>query len=227
MSSSRLIAFALLTLAACGSDPGEDPPDETPDAAAPDVDAGPDPDPVIGVGDPACQGASNPNAAVDIGPVLPDEIGDHAAARITPPSYPYRVDSVSYKLTGQETTCGTDIAHAVIVFAGPSADFPPATPDGLQRIEVAGLDTDERVRIVTVDLPTPIVLEAGQDLFVGVEMDANEARTVSICLDGCPLGGEDHRQYWSSESEAPFSWATLYSYGIAEDYAIWASGEAL
>jgi hypothetical protein len=230
MKTVRLLTTITLALAAgCGDDHAVDPPDdETPDAAPPDdpePDAG-DPGTTIGVGAPACQGHADPDQAVDIGPVLPDEAGDLAAARITPPSYPFEVTSVSYKLTGQTPVCGTDIAHAVRVFAAPSADAPPAEPAGVQRIEVDGAATDERVRIVTVPLPEPILLEEGDDLFVAIEMLANDAQTIAVCLDGCAIDAEDHRQFWSTESEAPHSWATLYSYGIAQDYAIWATGAA-
>jgi hypothetical protein len=231
MKTVPLLAFTIALVAGCGDDHTDPPPaDDAPDAGEPtpepEPDAGVDPGVEIGVGDPVCQGHADPDQAVDIGPVLPDEAGDLAAARITPPSYPFEVTSVSYKLTGQTAVCGTDIAHAVRVFAAPTADAPPAEPADVQRIEVDGAATDERARIVTLPLDTPIVLEDGEDLFVAIEMAANQALTVAVCLDGCAIQAEDRRQFWSTESEAPHSWATLYSYGIAQDYAIWATGEA-
>lgn len=225
MKSFALFLAPSLLLLACGGSPAaDDQPDAAvvvePDAANAAVD--------IGVGATVCQGHPDTQTPADIGPVLPDEITDPAAARITPPSYPFTVTSVSYKLTGMEATCGTNIAHAVTVFAAPTANTPPTTlPVDAQRIEVAASATDQRALVVTETLPTPITLTAGEDLFVAVEMDANQAQTVSVCLDGCSITGpDDNRQFWSEQKVAPFTWSTLYSFGIADDYAIWATGTA-
>ncbi len=208
----------LLLLPACG-DSGS--------AANPDAAPRPDAAAIVtfGAGSPACQGHPASAQPADIGPNLPDEIGDPAVARLTPPSYPFQVTSVSYKLTGMEATCGTNIAHAVTVFAAPSADQPPATPANAQRIAVDASATDQRTLVVTKPLPTPITLTQGEDLYVAVEMDANAAKTVAVCLDGCGISADDKRQFWSEQKQAPFTWATLYSFGIAEDYAIWAEGQ--
>jgi len=213
-------SLLLLTFVACGSSSPADLPDAavaTPDAAGTVA---------IGVGSPACQGHMAPAQPADISPNLPSEIGDPALARITPPSYPFTVTSVSYKLTGMEATCGTNIDHAVTVYAAPGAQMPPATPTDAQRIPVAASAADQRELVVTKDLPTPITLTTGQDLYVAVEMDANQAQTVAVCLDGCSIGADDHRQFWSEQTQAPYTWSTLYSFGLAEDYAIWANGTA-
>jgi hypothetical protein len=197
-------------VAACGGGSSSSSPD-----AAPPVE--------IGVGSPICQGHATGTPA-DIAPNLPTEIGDPALARITPPSYPFTVTSVSYKLTGMEATCGTNIAHAVSVWADSSGATPASSPASVQKIPVAASATDQRSLIVTESLPTPITLTTGQDLFVAVEMDANTAQTVAVCLDGCSITADDNRQFWSEQMTAPFTWATLFSLGLAEDYAIWASG---
>jgi hypothetical protein len=225
--------FVVSSLACLGLGCGSNPKPSSPDAPPPAADAMPQaPDATslatIGVGATPCKGASDPTKQVDMGPVLPDEIGDPAAARITPTSYPFKVESVSYQLTGQESMCGTNIAHTVTVYAAPTGTTLPATPTDPQTIQIAATAADQRTEIVTAQLPTPIVLQQGQDLVVAVAMDANAAKTVSICMDGCPItgGADDNRAFWSEMPQAPFTWATMYSYGIAEDYAIWAQGEA-
>jgi hypothetical protein len=203
---------------------GPDAPVATTDAGA--ADAAPPQLVTIGLGTPVCegQGKADPSKGADVGPVIPDEIGDPALARITPPSYPFKVTSISYRLTGQQTTCGTNIAHAVSVFAAPSADPVPPTPANVQRIAVAAPATDEATMVITQPLPTPIVLTQGQDLFVAVEMDVNPTKTVAICLDGCIIPGDDHRNFWSEQPQPPHTWDSLYSFGIQVDYAIWAQG---
>lgn len=229
MKPFTFLASALVCLGVGCSTPH---PPANPDAAPPAPDAAPPaPDAStvvdIGVGATICKGHADPTKQADIGPVIPDEIGDPATARITPPSYPFKVESVSYQMTGMEAGCGTNIAHAITVYAAPTGDTPPATePAGAQKIQVAASATDQRTLVVTQKLPTPIVLTAGQDLFVEFEMDVNTAKTVSVCLDGCPIAADDKRQFWSEQAQPPHTWATLASFGIAEDYAIWASGEA-
>ncbi|MCE9573130.1 MAG: hypothetical protein K8W52_08230 [Deltaproteobacteria bacterium] len=229
----RSLSLALLAAAACGGSTST-PPDGKPTDAPTTPDTMPPPPDAsqlvtIGNGTPVCQGqaAVDPTTAADVGPNLTSEVGDPALARITPPSYPFKVTSVSYRLTGMENTCGTNIAHAVSVFAATSATTPPPTPDSPQRIPVEASATDQRTRVVTVALPTPITLTAGQDLYVAVEMDANPGKTVAICLDGCLIPADDDRNFWSEQTAAPFTWDSLYSFGIEVDYAIWAQGEAL
>lgn len=224
----RVAALLFTTFAACG---GSNPP-ATPDAhaqadatpATPDAPSGPatvD----FGNGATTCQGSTVSAKEADIGPDLPSEIGDPAAARLTPPSYPFKVTSVSYRLTGMETSCGTNIDGAVTVFAT-DGGAPPATPVDAQTIQVAASTTDERTLVVTETLPTPITLTQGQDLYVAVQMNANAAQTVSLCLDGCAKTSDDLRAYWSEETAAPFTWDSLYTDGLAMDYAIWATGVA-
>ena len=222
----KSLAFALVLLAACSSKPVPSNPDgapPAPDAAPPAPDA-PPPLVTIGVGATACQGHADPVKQYDIGPVLPDEKGDPAVARITPPSYPFKVASISYQLTGMEAACGTNIAHSVSVYAGPTGDTPPTTPTSVQKFDVAGSPADQRTLVVTKTLSPPIVLTQGQDLFVAVEMQGNSANTISNCLDGCSLAADDKRQFWSEAPQPPYTWATLYSFGISADYAIWAQG---
>ena len=227
MTKSPFVVTAVACLGLGCSTPHHDSP---PDATPPAADAMPLPPDApslttIGVGATVCKGASDPTKQADMAPVLPDEIGDPAATRITPPSYPFKVESISYQLTGMEAMCGTNIAHSVTVYAAPTANTPPGTPTDAQTIQIPATSTDQRTEVVTATLPTPIVLQQGQDLFVAVAMDANAAQTVSICLDGCGIKADDNRTFWSEQKQAPFTWATMYSYGIAMDYAIWAQGE--
>jgi len=226
MKSSPFVIYALvaMSLGCHGSSPAPGP-----DAAAPaSPDAAPEQPPppkTVAIGtSPICQVIPGTSKA-DVGPDLKTEVGDPAVARITPPSYPFKVTKISYQLTGMEAKCGTNIAHAVSVYAGPTVDTPPTTPTDVQRIEVAGSAADQATYLVTETLPTLIVLTQGQDLYVAVEMDANAAKTVAVCLDGCHINADDHRQFWSENTQAPFTWATLYSFGVAVDYAIWAEGE--
>jgi|SRR5579862_1048596 len=203
-------ASVCLIAAACSS-----PAPSSPDAAPVPV--------AIGLGTPICQGPSTPSAEVN--PNFPNELGDPAIARITPPTYPFVVEAIAYQLRGGKTWCGTNIAHAVTVYAAPGGGSPPATPPvDAQRITVAATASSIDALVVTEPLTAPITLTTGQDLFIALEMDANADKSQSVCIDSCPITADDQRSFWSEQTSPPFTYATLTADGIKADYAIWATG---
>jgi hypothetical protein len=225
-SSLSLGLFLAITGVAAGCGDSVTPHQPDGKLASPDANTTPDSSNLVTIGNqtPVCQGSADVANEADIGPVLPDEIGDPALTRITPPSYPFKVTSVSYRLTGMQATCATNIAHSVTVYAAPAGTTPPAMPPaGAQKIAVAPT-TDDHTLVVTEELPTPITLTTGEELFVAVEMTANTNKTVSICLDGCPITAEDSRAFWSEMPAPPFTWSTMWSFNIAMDFSVWAQG---
>lgn len=189
---------------------------------------------------------------------LPAEAGHWVAGRITPPSYPFRVEKVTYGLGGgplASAKCRLDIPHRVrgyvvsgqttLADGGTTVRRPPAEPTdaGLIAFEVAGGNTADagellgadggvRGRTVTVSLPQPIVLQAGQSLFISLEIagrnevfpdgggalaDGGMPPNTCLCMDACRAsfdGGSAPRagvDYWSNAAAEPYAWADMVS----------------
>ena len=227
---SSLLLVAPLILAACdpatiadagtdGALPDADRPldaEVAPDAAVLDA-ATPDDTRVVSIDAPTADVPPGPAtfgnvvapcAAPDVvQPVMPEELGHYAAARLTPPTTPFVVERISYALRDvPEFECDAALGHDVLLFVGGTA--PDASPSSeVQHIDVPpapGLTE----RPLDLALPTPVRLEAGQSLYVAVQLngDTTSAMCLASCGDGPAIEGVD---FWSNATTAPFAWADL------------------
>ena len=175
---------------------------------------------------------NNPNGCPCHGWLYPSpgEEGHLAAARLVPPSWPYEVSSLSYPLAGDssddtdiEVHCQNGLAHRVEVWAGTDAT-PAATPANVQVLQVLATDQQTNDRTVEVSLNTPLLLQEGEYLFVGIELTGGYPETA--CLLMCQEVQEfADRNYWSNATSAPYSWARLSSYGIPGNIELEAQGQ--
>ena len=146
---------------------------------------------------------------------LPGEEGQLAAARLTPPFWPYDVDKVVYQLLHGEADgvqCNASYPHRVELFtaAGPN---PPAEPEDVLVVVTEEEEVPGTERLVIMDFDPPLTIEDGEDLFVAVELTGNypDVGCFSMCTDGSTHGD---RNWWSNATGAPYSWAELASYGV-------------
>jgi len=164
------------------------------------------------------------NTSLFIFPVLPDEAGHFAASRFESEA---DVDlcSIRYMLSGPVTNaaieCQSYLEHEVLVFK--SGAEPEASPEVIQTFTVAGGEQlDERVRIVSLDLPNglPITrLRPDEYLYIAVQMAAgSDTSTMCIAACGAPTP-EPGVSWWSNAAEPPFSWARLSDFGIENYYS--------
>jgi hypothetical protein len=155
----------------------------------------------------------------------PGNEGHLTAARLTPPSYPFTVTEVVYELSNgavRNGNCDAALAHRVEVYVD-TAVQPSNTPTLVAQLDMmATAPTMEPSRLVVAPLPMPLVLTAGQHLFVAVEM-AGTAEN-HICVWMCEGTGADDRNYWSNATMAPYDWVTLASYQNPNNLRIGANG---
>jgi hypothetical protein len=156
----------------------------------------------------------------------PGEEGMLVATRLTPPSYPWRVETVQYTAAAFQAidyTCSTafDARVEVSVIDG---ETPPAAPELLAVIPVEGLELPpDTMRFVDLPLPEPIVLREGQHLLVAISEGGTFPEIA--CVVGCRARvAEPNRFFWSNATESPYTWATLDSFDITNEYMIFATG---
>lgn len=203
-----------------------------PDLGGPGQDAGPDEGPVDGGGllDEGPDGAM-PDAMAGhitlenhpedcaptaiVGAFLPDELGHWAAERLEPPSTPFLVDTIEYHLSGptaDTAQCATGVPHRVFVVSAPGAG-PPASPAALESYRTFDVSPPEAASWVSeLELDPPLVVGAGEALFVGVEAGTAVAGT-QLCIVICPdpVPGVS---FWSNSATAPYPWADLLDFDI-------------
>jgi hypothetical protein len=151
---------------------------------------------------------------------LPGNEGHLYAVRLTPPSYPYRVTEVHYELDGSDS-CDPSAPHRVELSVGSGVE-PSNTPNLVATLQIPAGDSAASFRVVKEQLPTPIVLQAGEQLFVAVSLPWETS-----CIAGCHGAQEADRDYWSNATQPPYDWVTLMSYGTDMHARIGVDGTAL
>ncbi len=150
-----------------------------------------------------------------IGPA-PGEAGHLAATRLTPPSYPFSVESVRYEVPATQGACSQGVAHRVEVYVT-SENTPAAQPIAIETINVPkSAGTTEDVWLEH-ELADAISLSEGEHLIVAVEM-AGEPQTAAMCVYMCNPDGSElvDRNWWSNSDVTPYPWAdtvTLFGFG--------------
>jgi hypothetical protein len=145
-----------------------------------------------------------------------EEAGYWLSSRITPPTYPFRVDEVGYTIAtygvSPDGICGV-VSHRVRIYAGTAIQGDPDY-DGEVEMSVGDVDAGgETAPHVVISLAEPLVLQDGEDLFLMLEaaVGRNDRR---MCYVGCREPGADDRNHWSDAAEPPFAWQTLASTGL-------------
>lgn len=138
------------------------------------------------------------------------------AARLTPPSYPFTVVQVSYKLWSKNNnssikTCDAHIPHKVAVWVGDKTT-PEASPTLAFSKDVPKWDSPLTMvlREVKLTLDKPIQLKSGEHLFVAVLVQRDPANAaLTMCLQGCFDEKLSERSFYSEELSAPFTWEDM------------------
>lgn len=129
------------------------------------------------------------------------------AITVTPPSYPFLAESISYTLksgmvinpdNGATVNCMASTPHKLGFFKAPLGK-PPTNPSDVQIWKSSGMGDDR-----TEKLPTAVLLETGEVAVLLIQM----VRAVSAtCVRSCaanPTLGENYR---ATTTNAPFDWS--------------------
>jgi hypothetical protein len=140
---------------------------------------------------------------------LPENAGHRAAARLTPPSTPFTVQSIRWALDGG-AECSNGLAHTTEVWVE-SETAPSSSPTIAAFVETEASTSQDGPRRFELVLDEPLVLEAGDNLYISVEMAVVD--TLHSCFLSCADAFEEDRNYWSNATDAPYAWTTLASFG--------------
>ena len=158
----------------------------------------------------------------------PGEEGNWAAARLTPPGYPFDVSIVSYTVgdgAAGNVTCSGTHSHQLQLYAASSV-APPATPTPDMDITVPAA-TPEQIghlgRTVTQDIDPPLRLAQGEHLFVAIQLGGTYPEVLCLQVNDVDAA-EGNRNYWSGALAPPFSWVQLDSFGLDGSLLISAYG---
>ncbi len=149
------------------------------------------------------------------------EDGHLAASRLTPPGAPFTVESVSWTLRNA-ADCNASAAYRVDVWVESSAT-PSATPVVIESIAFPASAPVRSWETMTARLTTPITLNAGESLMVGVEMLYAGAGDHS-CIQMCNDATVPDTSFWSNSDTTPYAWVPLTDFGLDGNLTISASG---
>ena len=201
-----------------------DPPDvgDPPDMDTPDVGGMPD----MGTPDAGAGGGpSNPHVLRNHDPgcngqgygIYSGEQGYYYFERLAPPTYPFTVTKIRHK-SYHETSYGCDatIPHHVMLFASssPTLEASPLNPIVLPSQAPPQASWSDYWPWIEVTLPTPIELQAGEMLYVGVAMVEDGTPDVNNCVVRCDSAQTPQESSFLSGNDAPpFSPVTMASTG--------------
>jgi len=157
----------------------------------------------------------------------PGNEGQLAAARLTPPAYPFQVTGIEYEIAMGDTAngdpCDATLPHRVEIYVDKNV-VPSNTPTIAAQLDNPGTPNvpANTALIVKTDLTTPITLSTGDNLFVAVELAGTAEKHLCVLL--CAGTGADDRNYWSNATMPPYNWATLASFNNDSNLAIGANG---
>lgn len=150
-----------------------------------------------------------------------DSDGQIVAVRLSAGNTAFSVRSVSYELVGGSDECDSGAGHIVRVWKS-KALRPAANVVGGMVFEVPET-ADDYSRKINLPLERGIRLEAGESLFVAIEMEQDGE--MGMCLAGAAIAPKDTlRQFVSPTLETPFQWSTFESLGAEVSMAISATG---
>jgi len=159
----------------------------------------------------------------------PGEEGHRAAARLTPPSYPFEVSQLRYMVgdgPAGNVECSGTLSHLVEIYVD-SAAAPPESPNPAFSVTIP-TGTPEMIghigRTILQEVSPPVRLEQDEHLFVAVQLCGTHPDVLCLQVNsGDPYDSD--RNYWSSAATAPYGWTELDSFGLTGDIMIDAYGE--
>lgn len=167
------------------------------------------------------------SSAGGVGPG-PGEEGHWVATRLTPPTTPFYVSSVTYMLwdgtfaSGER--CDSTLPHRVQLFVGTGTE-PPSTPMVSKLIQHSGNEGQQTPPFNVYELPleAPITLNSGEDLWVAIEATSEQPRVtcVATCRDGSA-----GRDYWSNAAEPPYPWVPNATFDVHVTLGVAMVGDA-
>jgi hypothetical protein len=140
-----------------------------------------------------------------------DSAGYLTASRITPETWPFRVDEVRLQVAGYSEvggevgTCDATTPFRVDLIRVTDA-VPPETPEVTAAIDVA-LDTPDGdpLHQFRLALDTPIELQAGESLLVAVHMEHPDDAH-NVCVGACGAPATAGTDFWSTSATPPYGW---------------------
>ena len=151
-----------------------------------------------------------------------------AAVRLEPAMTPFEVSSLEIVVVGkQEGPCNAELPYRVEAYVA-EADSPPSSPSLAASFDVARENTAglEPTQIVTLPMPDALRIEAGQSLFVAVELPFLSDRD-HACLNVCEDPYVPGVTFWSNASSPPYEWVALESFGINVNLDVRAYGRVV
>jgi len=162
------------------------------------------------------------------------ENGHLFSTRLTPPSYPFVVESISYNAVEQilaKAECRAHFDHKVEIYVG-TFNKPEATPTPIEVIQVAATQptnltyNDVFIKTFTHKLKNPLELKKDENIFIAIEMRHDPNYTMALCINESVTISKDSSQYyWSNTASPPYNWGDLASsFGVREDHCVQAQG---
>ncbi len=148
----------------------------------------------------------------------PGEEGLWAAARLSPPAYPFDISLVNYTVgdgAAGEVMCSGTLAHQLALYVS-SSTTPPENEAPTLSISVFELDPTligHMGRAVSEAIDPPLRLEQGEHLFVAVQLVGVHPDVLCVHVNDDDAY-EGDRSYWSGNTAAPYGWVRLDSLGL-------------
>ncbi len=144
-----------------------------------------------------------------MGPGTPG-FGTRWAARLTPKTYPFTIESVYYFVKGQPVAGDESVPHKVELFAG--GNPPPASPALLDSWTATAttVAAGEPIKVEHT-LAVPVVIAAG-DFYLSLEMAGIDSSPKSIAVSNCawqdpgPQPNHNSRHWYTLVKDPPFTW---------------------
>ena len=153
----------------------------------------------------------------------PGEEGHWMVARLTPPSWPWTVDSVHYTTLYQAgQSCSPELVHFAEVWAA-TGTTPDASPTVHEQYAAPLGTSFFASRDIDFVLNTPLTLQQDEHLFVSIQ-------TVGFfpyvnCIQTCEIpAGTADRNWWSYAFLPPYNWDQLANIGIDATIDVTARG---
>jgi len=139
--------------------------------------------------------------------------------------YPFTVRGVGYTLWEDGWMLNASMAHEVVVWVQSDVKVPDANPIVLEQFSVAA---EARQPFGTYSfnhiLTTPITLEPGERLYVGVQLAADDDSAMCLVYCSDSNWSAPDEDYWSDQDWQTYIWDELDNFGIYYNLRIWARG---
>jgi hypothetical protein len=132
------------------------------------------------------------------------------ASHRVPPTTPFTVLQLRYRLRGSIKYCDTNMPHNVDLVASTSETPDPSPTPAASFAIPAGITAG--TRMVLLDLSAPLTLNSGDHAFVIIDLEYDTVADQGICLMTHP-GGSTVNSFIAEESTPPYTWQSSTSNG--------------